>query len=186
MRSLVAIVAASTLAAAACADPAPTETLDAASVLSPSLSTGRDGPPRLLNTQLTADAEIPMSTSESRGHAHLKALADGTIESLLKINNSGGEVLRFCHIHWINPNATPAGTGPIVWFLTPVGQNLQRNDPHFDFRQNAVYVANSPFGPPTPANMAAARAALLADPSKFYVNCHSNAFPPGFIRGNLP
>jgi hypothetical protein len=121
----------------------------------------------------------------SKGHAHLKVWPDGTIESHLRINNKGGEIVRFCHIHWINPNPVPPalpGTGPIIWWLTsPTGTNLMLTDSHIEFRQNANFVSTSAF-----ATEAAALEAFLADPSDFYVNCHSNAFPPGFIRGNLP
>jgi hypothetical protein len=120
------------------------------------------------------------------GHSHFRVLADGTIRSDLQINNIGGEVVRFCHIHWINPVATPAGTGPVIWFLTPTGQNLQDDSRIIRVVQDADYVTNAVFGADTPENAASALAALLEDPARFYVNCHSNDFPPGFIRGNLP
>jgi hypothetical protein len=148
------------------------------------LAVGSDGaPPIVLNSQLRSENEIPTSTSESQGHSQAKVLADGTIESDVMINNLGREVVRFCHIHVIN---TAAGTGPVVWFLTPTGVTLQNSDRIIRFRQNADYVNNAVFGADTPENAATALEALLADPTDFYVNCHSNAFPPGFIRGNLP
>ncbi|MGH8622244.1 MAG: CHRD domain-containing protein, partial [Burkholderiales bacterium] len=149
----------------------------------PLSSRSKEESAREFETGLTARDEIPTSTSRSKGEAELEVLSNGTIESEVEINNKGQEVVRFCHIHVIN---TTAGTGPIVWFLTPTGVQLQIADRHIRFRQNADYVNNTVFGPDNPAIEATARAALLAEPARFYVNCHSNAFPPGFIRGNLP
>jgi CHRD domain-containing protein len=181
MRRSIAVVG--FVVAAGCVDPAPTETLAGSNALSPSLSIGSEGaPPIVFNAQMRADHEIPTSTSESKGHSHFNVRADGVIESLLKINNKD-EVVRFCHIHVIN---TAAGTGPIVWWLSPTFVQLQLTDKQIEFRQDGDYVNNAVFGTDTPANDATARAALLADPSRFYVNCHSNRFPPGFMRGNLP
>lgn len=180
MRRLIVLVG---VVAVGCTDPTPTSTDRGSRSLTPSLSIGREGaPPIVLNTQLRSDTEIPLTTSESKGHAQLKVLADGTIQSHLMINNKGAEVVRFCHIHWINPTSTIAGTGPVIWWLTsPTGSNLALTDAHIEFSQNANFVSTTAF--PTEAG---ALAAFLEDPSDFYVNCHSNAFPPGFIRGNLP
>lgn len=183
MRYLVMVLAA--FVAAGCADPAPTAVAGGSEALS--LHVGHDGaPPTVFNTQLRAEDEIPTSTSESKGHSHFKVLANGTIPSQVMINNKDLEVVRFCHIHWIDPAASPAGTGPIIWWLTPTFENLQNDDRIIRISQDADYVTNPVFGPDTPENEATARAALLDDPSAFYVNCHSNLFPPGFIRGNLP
>jgi hypothetical protein len=178
MRYLLPVLVA--LVAVGCADPAPTG-IEAGE--SPLLQVGRAGaPPTVFNTQLTAEDEIPTSTSESKGHSHFKVLANGTIQSRVMINNKDLEVFRFCHIHWIDPAAVPAGTGPIIWWLTPTGVNLGNDDRIIRISQDAEYVTNTPFG----ADEDSAREALLADPSEFYVNCHSDRFPPGFIRGNLP
>jgi CHRD domain-containing protein len=180
MRRLIAVAG---LVAVGCADPTPTGTLGGSRALSPSFAIGSEGaPPTEFNAQLRAETEIPTSTSESKGHSHFAVRADGVIESMLKINNED-EVVRFCHIHAIN---TAAGTGPVVWFLSPTGVTLQLTDKHIEFRQDGDYVNNAVFGADNSANESTAREALLANPSRFYVNCHSNRFPAGFMRGNLP
>jgi hypothetical protein len=161
--------------AAACADQAPSPTEGG----TPSLSASGAVPATVFNTQLRAELESPISTSESKGHAQIKVFQDGTIESVVIINNKGDETVRFGHIHHLNP---ASATGPIIWWLTaPTGINLMLTDRHIDVRQQAVFVANAHF-----ATHEEAVAALLADPSSFYVNFHSNAFPGGFARGFLP
>jgi hypothetical protein len=180
MRRLIVLVG---LVTGGCADLPPTPTATGGrEVALRSVGSGEESSTEFA-TRLLARTEIPVSTSTSKGEAELEMLGNGTIESEVSIDNQGMEVVRFCHIHAIN---NPDRTGPVVWFLTPTGVQLQIADRHIEFRQNADYVNNAVFGPDTPANETTARAALLADPSTFYVNCHSNAFPPGFIRGNLP
>jgi hypothetical protein len=166
--------------AAACTDTAPTAVSTQEGLLAHRQHHGRSPE---FKTRLRAENEIPVSTSISKGRAKLDVRSNGVIESDVKINNKGLEVVRFCHIHVIN---TATNTGPVVWFLTPTGVTLQIADRKIRFRQDADYVNNAVFGPDTPENDAAALAALLAEPERFYVNCHSNAFPPGFVRGNLP
>ena len=165
------------VAVAACADQPST----GPARFGPSLSVGREGaPPVVFNTQMRAELEVPLSTSESKGHAHIKVLADGTIESLVIINNKGGESVRFGHIHHLDPGST---TGPIIWWLSnPVGVDLDLTDRHLEFRQEAIFVA----GPQQHfATHAAAVAELLRDPASFYVNFHSDNFRGGFARGFL-
>jgi CHRD domain len=176
MRGSFAVVAGLVLVAV-CTDPAPTETPGGARAFSPSLAVGAENAGFVaLNTQLRAENERPTpADSRSKGHAHLKAIADGPIESHLKINNTDGETVLFCHIHVITMTN---GNGPVVWFLTP--RTVRANLAHFEFRQNADYNTSAPF-----ANEDAARAAFDADASRFYVNCHSTKTPAGFIRGDL-
>ncbi len=167
-------VAAGIAMVAACADPAPT-------------STERDGPslsharPTVFNTQLRSELEVPTSTPESKGLAQLKIFEDGTIESMVIINNKGGESVRFGHIHRLSPGFP---TGPVIWWLSsPVGTDLNLTDRHIDIRQQAVFVASAtnPF-----STHEEALAELLANLSDFYVNFHSDAFRGGFARGFLP
>ncbi len=175
MRHWHGLVAA--LAVAACADQAPTGLVQAR--VAPSLSVGSDGaPPIVFNTQLRSELEFPLSTSESKGHAQIKVLADGTIESVVIINNKGGENVFFGHIHHLNPNSP---TGPVIWWLTsPVGTRLNLTDRHLEFRQQGIFVTNGHF-----ASHEVALAELLRDPGSFYVNFHSTNFGGGFARGFL-
>jgi hypothetical protein len=170
-QALIAVVA-----VAACADQPPT----GPARFAPSLSVGSDqAPPIVFNTQMRSELEVPVSTSDSKGHAQIKVLADGTIESVVIINNKGDESVRFGHIHHLNPGAA---TGPVIWWLSsPVGVDLNLTDRHLEFRQTGIFTANAHF-----TSHAAALAELLRDPASFYVNFHSDNFPGGFARGFLP
>lgn len=162
---------------AACADQPSTGPERFAASLSVGGSEG--APPIVFNTQMRSELEVPLSTSESKGHAQIMVLADGTIESTVIINNKGDESVRFGHIHHLNPGQP---TGPVIWWLSnPVGVDLNLTDQHLEFRQQGIFTANTHF-----ANHDAALAELLRDPSSFYVNFHSDAFPGGFARGFLP
>lgn len=168
------IVLTCTAAAAACADSSLPSDYG-----TPALSASGSVPVAVFNTQLRSDLEVPVSTSESKGHAQVKVLRDGTIQSQVMINNKGGESIRFGHIHHLNPGQP---TGPVIWWLSsPVGTDLDITDRHVDIRQQGIFVANAHFG-----SHDEALAELLADPSSFYVNFHSDVFPGGFARGFLP
>jgi hypothetical protein len=165
------------VAVAACADQPST----GPQRFAPSLSAiGSDGaPPLVYNTQMRSELEVPTSTSESKGHAQIKILADGTIESVVIINNKGDESVRFGHIHHLNPGQA---TGPVIWWLSnPVGTDLNLTDRHLEFRQQGIFVTNAHF-----TSHDAALAELIRDPASFYVNFHSDNFPGGFARGFLP
>ena len=151
-----------------------------ASILGPAANNSDLAPPILFNTQMRAELESPACVSDSKGHAHLAVLEDGTIESNVSINNQGGETVRFGHIHHLNVGAA---TGPIIWWLSsPTGTNLGLTDRTLKFVQQAVFSAtNGHF-----ATHAEALAELLQNPEDFYVNFHSNACPGGFARGFLP
>jgi hypothetical protein len=165
------------VAVAACADQPST----GPQRFAPSLSAiGSDGaPPLVYNTQMRSELEVPTSTSESKGHAQIKILADGTIESVVILNNKGDESVRFGHIHHLNPGQP---TGPVIWWLSnPVGTDLNLTDRHLEFRQQGIFVTNAHF-----TSHEAALAELIRDPASFYVNFHSDNFPGGFARGFLP
>lgn len=136
-------------------------------------------PPVVFNTQLRSEIEVPACATESQGLAQIKVLQDGTIESIVILNNKGNESVRFGHIHHLNAGAQ---TGPVIWWLSsPVGTDLNLLDRHIDIRQAGIFVSNTHF---TTAD--AALAALLANPAEFYVNFHSDVCPGGFARGFLP
>src|SRR5262245_15423223 len=137
-------------------------------------------PPIVFNTQLRSEIEVPACATESEGLAQIMVLQDGTIQSVVILNNKGNESVRFGHIHHLIP---PATTGPVVWWLSsPVGTDLNLTDRHIDIRQAGIYsTTNGHF-----ATAEAALAELLANPGDFYVNFHSDLCPGGFARGFLP
>jgi hypothetical protein len=134
-------------------------------------SASKGAPPTVFNTQLRAEQEPNnASTSESKGHAQVKVLADGTIEFTLVINNKSGETYTRAHIH----KAAAGVNGPIHW----------------DFLEAGVPVASIGDQPATLRGVARPRAAavlndLVANPDQYYVNVHSTVFPGGAIRGQL-
>ncbi len=106
-------------------------------------------------------------------------LEDGTIESIVILNNKGDESVRFGHIHHLNAGAA---TGPVIWWLSsPVGVDLNLTDRHIDIRQTGVFSTNPHF-----TTHEAALAELRAHPGDFYVNFHSDNCPGGVARGFLP
>jgi hypothetical protein len=166
MRHLIALVG---VVAVGCADPTPTSTKAANRSLSPSLSVGSDG--ALFNTELRSDQEPNgASTSESKGHAQVKVLADGTMEFTLIINNKSDETFHRAHIH-----KAPAGSNGGI---------------HWDFLEASNPVPNISGQPSTLRGTARPRPGsnlddLIANPDQYYVNVHSLAFPGGAIRGQL-
>jgi hypothetical protein len=176
MRHFRALMAA--VLAAGCGDPTPTGAIGGRASLSANAQSELM-PPVVFNTQMRSALEVPACASASMGHAQVKVLQDGTIESVVMINNMGGESVRFGHIHHLNPGQA---TGPVIWWLTtPVGVDLNLTQRHIDARQVGVFVTNPHF---TTAEQGLAE--LLRDPTSFYVNFHSDACPGGFARGFLP
>lgn len=159
------------LAVAACADQIPTNTAVAPN-LTPSFSLGSDAaPPTVFNVLLRAENEPNnASSSESKGHAQVMVLADGTMEFTFTINNKSGETYTRAHIH-----KAPAGVnGPIHWDFLEAGDPVASiNDQPSQLRGVARPRA------------AAVLADLLANPEQYYVNVHSTVFPGGAVRGQL-
>jgi len=178
MRHWGRVVAA--LAVAGCSGAAPnTGPITGANAALLASVASEEAPPIVFNAQLRSDIEVPACASESQGLAQIKILQDGTIESMVILNNKSDESIRFWHIHHL---AAGASTGPVIWWLTsPVGVDLNLTDRHIDVRQAGVFVPNAHF-----ASAEAALAELLASPSSFYVNFHSDHCPGGVARGFLP
>jgi hypothetical protein len=168
------------LAVAGCSTSAPTaEPITQHNAVSFSSVASEAAPPIVFNTEMRSDIEVPACESESQGHAQIKILQDGTIESTVILNNKSDESVRFGHIHHLNAGA---GTGPVIWWLSsPVGVDLNLTDRHIDIRQVGVFVPNAHF-----ASAEAGLAELLAHPANFYVNFHSDHCPGGVARGFLP
>jgi len=157
--------------AAACAEVTPPQP-NLATTQSPEFSVASAGaPPIVFNVQMRAEDEPNgASTSESKGHAQVKVYEDGTIEFAFTINNKGSETFTRAHIH-----KAPAGVnGAIHWdFLEPADPATSISDQPSQLRGIAR------------ARGAAVLADLLANPSGYYVNVHSIAFPGGAVRGQL-
>ena len=122
----------------------------------------------VLHAKLAAGDETPPTTSTAKGHTLIKVRNDGTIEFKTQINNRNHETFVAGHVH-----QAPVGVpGPIVvpLFVSPAAQT------------NARHIKQS--GVATP-NAGTTGAALCQDPSAYYVNYHTTAFPNGAIRGQL-
>jgi CHRD domain len=119
----------------------------------------------LLHAKLAAESAAG-STSTATGHTLIKVLEDGTIEFKTKINNEDGETFIAAHIH----QGAVGIEGPPVELLFD-GPPTSASK----IKQSGVA---TPLADVTGAN-------LCADPSAYYVNYHSTAFPAGAIRGQL-
>ncbi len=178
MRYWSRVIAALAVAGCSSAGPSPDRIL-ADNTVELASEASDEAPPIVFNTQMRSDIEVPACASESQGHAQIKILQDGTIESIVILNNKGDESVRFGHIHHLNPGAA---TGPVIWWLSsPVGVDLNLTDRHIDIRQVGIFVPNPHF-----ASAEAGLAELLANPGNFYVNFHSDRCPGGVARGFLP
>ena len=115
----------------------------------------------VFNTMLTGEAERPNpGDPDAKGKAQIKVdTATGEICYRLRVKDVDG-MLSGAHIHEIT---MPNGTGPVVQGLAlPVGG-----------RSSGCVT-----------NMALA-AELVANPSDYYVNVHTNLYPGGAVRGDL-
>jgi|SRR5215210_361467 len=122
----------------------------------------------VLHANLSAANETTGSTSTAKGHTLIKVRNDGTIEFKTHINNKGAESFFAGHIH-----QAPAGSaGGIVvpLFVPPEAATSARQ-----IKQSGVATPNA----------GTTGAALCQNPSAYYVNYHTPAFPGGAIRGQL-
>ena len=169
MRSLRLCIA--VVVIAGCAEPTSTSSSVEARRGGTLLASVDNTPATVFNVTLRSENEPNnASTSESKGHAQVKVYEDGTMEFTFTINNKSDENFTRAHIH----KAAAGVNGPIHW----------------DFLEAGNPVASVPGQPAQLRGVARARAAavladLLANPSNYYVNVHSTAFPGGAVRGQL-
>jgi hypothetical protein len=120
----------------------------------------------VLHAKLSAKDETTGSNSVAKGHTQIKVRANGTIGFKTHILNKNGETFVAGHIH-----QAPVGVaGPIVVPLFASPGTTARQ-----IRQNGVATPNA----------GTTGAALCTNPSAYYVNYHTTAFPGGAIRGQL-
>lgn len=122
----------------------------------------------VLHARLAAKNETTGSTSTARGHTVIKVRQDGTIAFKTQINNPDYETFIAGHVH-----QAPIGVaGPIVvpLFVSPSPPTSARHIKHS--------------GTAT-ANAGTTGADLCQNPTAYYVNYHTAAFPGGAIRGQL-
>jgi CHRD domain len=120
----------------------------------------------VLNTQLSAKSETTGSTSTATGHAQIKVWNNGTITFKVQIFNPGHETFVAGHIHQA-PVGVPGG------IVVPLFGGSATTQSHI--KQSGVATPNA----------GTTGAALCNNPSAYYVNYHTTAFPAGAIRGQL-
>jgi CHRD domain len=122
----------------------------------------------VLHAKLAAKNETPSTTSVAKGHTLIKVRNDGAIEFKTHINNKDRGTFFAGHIH-----QAPVGVaGPIVvpLFVPPTPATSARH-----IKQSGLATPNA----------GTTGAALCQNPSAYYVNYHTTAFPGGAIRGQL-
>jgi hypothetical protein len=119
----------------------------------------------VLHAKLAAKNETSGSTSRAKGHTLIKVRMNGTIEHKTHINNKAHETFVAGHIH-----QAPAGVaGPVV---LPLFASSGTSTRQIKDRGSTPGTGTLP-------------ADLCANPSAYYINYHTTAFPAGAIRGQL-
>jgi hypothetical protein len=121
----------------------------------------------VLHAKLAAKNETA-STSTAKGHTLVKVRNDGTIEFKTQINNKNHETFVAGHIHQAPVGV--AGSIVVPLFVAPTPPTSARH-----IKQSGVATPNA----------GTTGAALCQNPSAYYVNYHTTAFPGGAIRGQL-
>lgn len=122
----------------------------------------------VLHAKLSAKNETTGSTSTAKGHVLIKVREDGTIQFKTQINNKAHETFIAGHIH-----QAPVGVaGPVVvpLFVSPSPPTSARH-----IKQSGVATPNA----------GTTGADLCQNPSAYYANYHTTAFPAGAIRGQV-
>lgn len=120
----------------------------------------------VMNTQLSAANETTGSTSTARGHVQVKVWDDGTITYKAQIMNPNHETFVAGHVH-------QAPVGVAGGIVVPLFGGPPTSQTHIMLG-----------GVATP-NAGVTGAALCQNPSAYYANFHTTAFPGGAIRGQL-
>ncbi len=120
----------------------------------------------VLNTQLNANNETTGSTSTATGHAQVKVWNDGTITFKTQIFNPNQETFVAGHVH-----QAPAGVAGAI--VVPLFGGPATTASHI--KQSGIATPNA----------GTTGVALCQNPSAYYVNYHTTAFPGGAIRGQL-
>ena len=122
----------------------------------------------VLHAKMAAKNETTGSTSTAKGHTSIKVRNDGAIQFKTQINNRNHETFVAGHVHQAPVGV--AGSIVVPLFVAPAPSTSAR------------HIKQSGFATP---NAGTTGAALCANPSAYYVNYHTTAFPGGAIRGQL-
>jgi len=168
VRSAMLVVAATAVLLAGCDDSSPAAPSGSSVTVSALLSPANEVPP-VTNTESVARGAAQVTFLINRDSAG--AITGATATMYFQLTNlPSGTVIRGAHIH-----SAPAGVnGPIVvdTGIAPANPVTLAADRQ-EFRFTGVSVS------------AATMAAILANPSAFYFNVHTNTNPGGVARGQL-